>query len=91
MIEDDVTGEIVILVGASRFERPTTCTPSKCANQAALRPDVTSAYRYFGGSDYRRFMPMISKIGVKSREIIQVVDMIEGAACCAPTRNIIMG
>jgi hypothetical protein len=27
-----------IMVGASRFERPTSCTPSKCANQAALRP-----------------------------------------------------
>lgn len=27
------------LVGASRFERPTSRTPSECANQAALRSD----------------------------------------------------
>ncbi len=28
------------LVGASRFERPTSRTPSECANQTALRPDL---------------------------------------------------
>lgn len=27
------------MVGASRFERPTSRTPSECANQAALRPE----------------------------------------------------
>jgi hypothetical protein len=28
------------MVGASRFERPTSRTPSECANQAALRSDI---------------------------------------------------
>ncbi len=28
------------LVGASRFERPTSCSQGRCANQAALRPDL---------------------------------------------------
>ena len=28
-----------IMVGASRFERPTSCSQGRRANQAALRPD----------------------------------------------------
>ncbi len=28
------------LVGASRFERPTSCSQGRRANQAALRPDI---------------------------------------------------
>lgn|GEM_PF-6537749 len=28
------------MVGASRFELPTSRTPSECANQAALRSDI---------------------------------------------------
>ena len=28
------------MVGASRFERPTSCSQGRRANQAALRPDV---------------------------------------------------
>jgi hypothetical protein len=34
------------LVGASRFERPTSCSQGRRANQAALRPD-TRFFRYF--------------------------------------------
>jgi hypothetical protein len=40
------------LVGASRFERPTSCSQGRRANQAALRPDAsnynqkTSTFRY---------------------------------------------
>ena len=29
------------MVGASRFERPTSCSQGRRANQAALRPDRT--------------------------------------------------
>ncbi len=32
------------MVGASRFERPTSCSQGRRANQAALRPD-TADYR----------------------------------------------
>ena len=34
------------MVGASRFERPTSCSQGRRANQAALRPDVRFS-RYF--------------------------------------------
>ena len=35
-----------ILVGAKGFEPSTPCSQSRCANQAALRPDVC----FFGGA-----------------------------------------
>jgi hypothetical protein len=31
-------------VGAGGFEPPTPCTPCRCANRAALRPDHVSDY-----------------------------------------------
>ena len=34
------------MVGASRFERPTSCSQGRRANQAALRPDV-GFFRHF--------------------------------------------
>jgi hypothetical protein len=32
--------QLILLVGASRFERPTPCAQGRCAIQAALRPDM---------------------------------------------------
>ena len=37
----EITGEV--MVGASRFERPTSCSQGRRANQAALRPDISNA------------------------------------------------
>ena len=32
-----------VMVGASRFERPTSCSQGRRANQAALRPDILNS------------------------------------------------
>jgi hypothetical protein len=39
----EATAEISkkIMVGASRFERPTSCSQGRRANQSALRPDIS--------------------------------------------------
>ncbi len=34
-----------VMVGASRFERPTSCSQGRRANQAALRPDMYNKFQ----------------------------------------------
>ncbi len=50
------------MVGASRFERPTSRTPSECANLAALRPD-----------EYPKMMNKLKKAREKFKNIFQLL------------------
>ena len=62
------------MVGASRFERPTSRTPSECANQAALRSDTP--LRCQRSVDSTVIYPIIIEFQEKKSSISRILTLI---------------
>src|SRR5215213_11355095 len=64
------------MVGAERFELSTSCTPSKRASQATLRPDRKEPSQD-GGAEYRGALSALQQTFHKSISVVEHHDFLD--------------